>query len=67
MMQLLLSQYEKAAEMYQNMKCPMASSRCYELLGQYNRALKVLYENENFDMAIDFLRRYKMLMEVGLM
>ena len=46
------------------MKRSMASSRCYELLGQYNRALIVLYENDYFDMAIDTLRRYKMLMQV---
>ena len=53
--------------MYRKMKRPMASSRCYELLGQFNRALIVLYENEYFDMAIDTLKRYRMLMEVGLL
>ena len=57
-------QYERAAEIYRKMKRPMASSRCYELLGQFNRALIVLYENEYFDMAIDTLKRYRMLMEV---
>ena len=61
---LIMLQYERAAEIYRKMKRPMASSRCYELLGQFNRALIVLYENEYFDMAIDTLKRYRMLMEV---
>ncbi|XP_052783611.1 TPR and ankyrin repeat-containing protein 1-like [Mya arenaria] len=53
-----LGQFEKAAEIYRRMKQPRDSSRCYEQLGNFNKALDVLSENENYDMAIDTLRRY---------
>ncbi|WAR27596.1 TRNK1-like protein [Mya arenaria] len=52
-----LGQFEKAAEIYRRMKQPRDSSRCYEQLGNFNKALDVLSENENYDMAIDTLRR----------
>ncbi|XP_045164107.2 TPR and ankyrin repeat-containing protein 1-like [Mercenaria mercenaria] len=58
-----LGQYERAAEIYRKLKRPASSSRCYEQLGNYNKAVEVLYESENFDLAIDTLRRYHMIMK----
>ncbi|KAK3609568.1 hypothetical protein CHS0354_019581 [Potamilus streckersoni] len=58
-----LGQFERAGEIYRRLRLPLASSRCYELVGNFNRAVEVLYENENYDMAIDTLRRYKMKAE----
>ncbi|KAL3888631.1 hypothetical protein ACJMK2_000996 [Sinanodonta woodiana] len=55
-----LGEFEKAGEIYCRLRLPLASSRCYELVGNFNRAVDVLYENENYDMAIDTLRRYRM-------
>ncbi|WAR27587.1 TRNK1-like protein, partial [Mya arenaria] len=59
-----LGQFEKAAEIYRCIKQPRDSSRCYEKLGNFNKALDVLSENENYNMAIDTLRRYSINIEV---
>ncbi|KAL3888661.1 hypothetical protein ACJMK2_001026 [Sinanodonta woodiana] len=58
-----LCQFERAGEIYRRLRLPLASSRCYELVGNFNRAVEVLYENENYDMAIDTLRRYRIKTE----
>ncbi|XP_052214395.1 TPR and ankyrin repeat-containing protein 1-like isoform X2 [Dreissena polymorpha] len=55
-----LGQYDRAADIYKKMKLPLDSSRCYEQNGNFNEAIKVLCDNENFDMAIDTLRRYSL-------
>lgn len=51
--------------MYRKMKQPIASSRCYEQLGNFNKAIEVLYESDNYDLAIDALRRYNMHVNVS--
>ncbi|KAK3609565.1 hypothetical protein CHS0354_019578 [Potamilus streckersoni] len=58
-----LGQFERAGEIYSRLRLPLASNRCYEPAGHFNRAVEVLYENENYDMAVDILRRYKMKIE----
>ncbi|KAL3888638.1 hypothetical protein ACJMK2_001003 [Sinanodonta woodiana] len=58
-----LGKFERAGEIYHRLRLPLESSRCYELVGNFNRAVEVLYENENYDMVIDTLRRYKIKTE----
>ncbi|KAK3101278.1 hypothetical protein FSP39_002361 [Pinctada imbricata] len=56
-------QLERAGETYRRLRRPVEGSRCYEQLGKFNLAVETLYENEMYDMAIDTLQRYKMLLQ----
>ena len=58
-------QFERAADMYPRLKQPITSSRCYKQLGNFNKTIEVLYENESYNMALDTLRRYQMILQVG--
>lgn len=57
-------QLERAAETYRRLKKSVEGSRCFEQLGWYNRAIEILYEGELYDMALDSLQRYRMLVKV---
>ena len=57
-------QLERAGETYRRLRRPVDGSRLYEQLGKFNMAVETLYENDLYDMAIDTLRRYTMMIEV---
>lgn len=58
-------QLEKAGETYRKLKRPIEGSRCYEQLGKFNLAVETLVENDQYEMAIDTLKRYKSLRKVS--
>ena len=57
-------QYERAAAIYRQLRLPIATSRCYEQQGIFNKAVEVLIENEIYSIAIDTLKRYEMRVKV---
>ncbi|BFZ21228.1 hypothetical protein BsWGS_24267 [Bradybaena similaris] len=55
-----IGQFEEASGQYTRAQKPIDASRCLEQAGMFGRAIRVLVESEQFDRAIDCLRRYEM-------
>lgn len=60
----IILQLEKAGKTYRKLKRPVEASRCYEQLGKFNLAVETLVENDQYELAVDTLTRYKSLRKV---
>ncbi|XP_053388237.1 LOW QUALITY PROTEIN: TPR and ankyrin repeat-containing protein 1-like [Mercenaria mercenaria] len=55
-----LGEYDKAAELCKKNRQFVECSRFYELSEKFNEAVSILYENREYNLAVDVVKRYKM-------
>ena len=63
-MSLFVSQYDRAAVLFQKMGKIKDASRTYETAHNFGRAVEILYNLNHFDEAIDCVERFNMTLEV---